>query len=330
MADLLNAKPELLCIDDYQPLLNLLLNIQSTIQCKIQIKAFYICCKSLLSQENEFENSKIIDYNYCTDLWNKITHQTFRAITSNNMSASEYHNVLQILLKYKKNDSENFVSNIIEVYSTSSIKKNNQSLLTLLSILQTYNLSTSENNQTLRNNLLNWLYGKFNPDQIKSIILDDEKIDPQILGKVTTACILINDDNNLSINTIENIDFTQYEEFINMLENDLLAKSLSTLIVSKIKNQNNETEINELPLPNDINFIIIDNVVEHLCQLVSYENIIYEGNLEKLLNILSKAELCLHILNELINVGALNKERFKKCEITKKLQLKLQEIEVFI
>lgn len=336
-ADLLECYTNVLLADDYQPILQLLSDFQVIIQYPIQVKYFIKCCRALLEKEDELYRStvgsRILNREFCDGIWNKITETTFRLSTANTSVSSEFHSLLALLIKHRKFASMGFIKNVLQTYSTNSIKSSNLSVVTLIAIFETINVDSLENSKQLICDFLTWLHPSNRRICLKSALTNYDQISVANKARITVLCLLTSSEKRIlqSEKDEESSIQTEYDQEIREIEKNIQLKSLNT-IIEMIQPEVHHEEF--IQLPTNVTSVLNEELYDHFSGLVSFDHSggdVAMENLNKTENIiklLQNTEFCLEILDNLIKYGALNEEKFKNIIFAKKLKLMLQSIEL--
>lgn len=335
LSKLLQKYPSKFEASDYQPLLHILENVPSEIQYSIQIKIYANIIRVMLSKEQNFLNScKIINENSCNTIWMNISQMLFRKASANLLDTISYIKCLQVLIEYKKMPSPTFINSVIQTIITNSIKKSNEGIELLITILKNFDIELINNSEQIILNILHWLHFKDSKTNLMQSV-NKINIHTEIIANLTAVCLLSKIDEIEILPIAKDNATTDDEIYLDNLEKEILFKSLDKLIVVEGVDERiilNNENIN-LPLQSELKTIINEIYLEKLFILIGGLSREYDEQIDKeydyFIYLLSSLELSLHIVNKLIQYDSLDNDKFDKYFLTKRITLKISQIEMF-
>jgi hypothetical protein len=249
------------------------------------------------------------------------------------------------MIKYKKCVTDDFIISLIANFESNSIKKTNISLTTLVEIMKSYNLESIKDHNVLIKSILNYNHQASKTLNLKTIIMNDGKIDSKIVAKLSVMCILSKTDViNFEVDPERDQPFVasffsekknnNYISSVKDVERLLLLKSMDSFIFgTKPLAPKTEPKVSAA-LQDELKCVIDEDLFEYLRNIMQLDKpaAVDRSKLDELVHntemILSNIGLYLQILNELMRFQSLNDEKFQKCILTKKTQFYLQELEV--
>lgn len=262
--------------------------------------------------------------------------------TSNSKLCIDYHILLQVLIKYQKYPSSNFILDIINTFLSNSTKRTDVTLSTLVTILESFNLDSLENSD-LCTKILKYLFEKPNVYHLKSVIMNVEKINPSILGQLTVICCLSKTDvfnfnqksdvMNHFVHWKQN-ELKSYKTEMDEITHLILQKYLEKLVI-----EDDDFLVGENPeapksMPVDLKCIIDEEILKSLSTVMPFnenpppEDADSDAISFYLQSVLENAELNAHILNQFLLYDALNRDKFDSSPIRKELNFRLQLLDM--
>lgn len=336
LAEVVSRCPAVLGEEDYQPLLHLLSSIQPKLQLSSQLKAFRLCSLALLNFEKQecFKKSVIINSTYCMELWHKIIECCFRCSTSNSKAAADNHLVLQLLITHRKYPSTTFLNSVLQAFYSYSIVRTNVTVSTISSMLAAVPLEALGNVQEAADKLFNYLFPKSRETQAKGILHNKERLDVKLLAAISVSCSVtkhVQSDNvgmskASTLAAVPRDKYFEVDKIIRDAEEHILLKSAKKLLVTA------KLGLRLMETAPSVTYNVHEKTFEVLCVALNFEKhtlpIENDALCKGLINIICDIELYLEILNDLLAHGALTKDAFEKCLITKKIVFKIQEMEL--
>lgn len=347
LAHLLTDFPHVLQAEDYQSLLKLLKDFKPTIQHALHMKHFIRIINVMLSKEQELKlNSTYIRESYCTEHWHHIMELSFKQAATDKMQL-ENLDLMRILIENKVIVSHDFIKEVIsEVTKMSHIKKSNQSISLLISILRNVNIDMIENAATLKMAVIKWLSAKAKLSELKKVIETGSTVDKQLISELYVLCVLSRQTNNNKrshqmeqVNMQEDADVSEHKMFIADMVHNLQYRMLSKLIVSdnlECTKSNKSHLIETLPeSKNDVKAFINETMFTELENLIhddnSNENInsTNETSLENFHSVATSLATYVNILNALVGYESIDSENFYKY-LEKRIFLKVGQLNAIV
>lgn len=255
--------------------------------------------------------------------------------------------LMRILIENKVIVSHDFIKEVIgEVTKMSHIKKSNQSISLLISILRNVNVDMIENVATLKMAVMKWLSAKAKLSELKKVIESSSTIDKQLISELYVLCVLSRQENTNKrshqteeASVQEDADVLEHKMFIADMVQNLQYRMLSKLIVSdnlQCTKTNESNLIETLPeSKNDVKAFINETIFTELENLLhddnANENInsTNETSLENFLSVATSLVTYVNILNALVGYESIDSENFYKY-LTKRIFLKVGQLNAIV
>uniref|UniRef100_A0AAG5D6U4 Serine/threonine-protein kinase ATM n=1 Tax=Anopheles atroparvus TaxID=41427 RepID=A0AAG5D6U4_ANOAO len=331
--------------EDYQAMLQLLCDIQPSLQLTEQLHAFYRCCVVLLNFErtDAFRSlvGSMISEAFCRKRWTKIFTTAFRGCTSiATQESAENNTLLQLLVKHRKYPSVSFLAGtVLKAFYTHAVKKTNVNVATVQAILETLaSVECLGNVDEVLEPLFNYLYPQTRESQVKHIIHSHERLDAKLLAKISVLAVVtkhaVDDEtksNHLGGRSLNGgATYDEQDAILSSLEHSLLRRNVDELITME-KPGVSRTHDSVPPL--EVTYNVTESLFEKLCNALNQKekHTIPDNNCMLtiiFINIIYEMELYLEMLNILLRHKAYDEGQCKKCILAKKVQLKFQEVEL--
>ncbi|KAJ6636448.1 Serine-protein kinase ATM, partial [Pseudolycoriella hygida] len=308
--------------EDFQPLLQLCFDFQSTIELPIHIQTLRRLIQVLLVKELEFDKSSLVNKAFCDDLWEKIARNATRSSATNRPNLLENTKLLETLVTYKQLPSA-FIQSIFDTYLSSSIPRTNQSILLLIAIFQHVHVDALNNSERLRSDTLTWLHTTSMAMELKNISSCDV-IDVQLKAELSVLCLFSKIDSNVSSRS----KHSPFDDKSNMsdTETKILFRCLKKMIFAQSIDRET-VHCEPLPQANEIRSIINETILKKLeAMLLDVE--MSDNPFEDAINVLSLLHLFVLILNELIAYKAMDQKSLDASYFTKKMKFKIEQLDL--
>lgn len=325
LAQLLNDQPHSLTDEDFQPLLKLLFDFQSTIEYPIQIQTLRRIAHVLLVKESEFNSSPLINKEFCDDMWQKIAQNASRSSATNRPNLLENTKLLQTLVAHRQLPAA-YIQSILETYLSSSIPRTNQSILLIITLFQHTNIDSLDNSERLRSDTLNWLHTTSMAMELKNISSCDV-IDVKLKAELSVLCLFSKVDSSFYPQSIDS--HCDHKRLMDDIETKILCRCLKKMLFteSAIKSENEFQRSESLPQANQIRSIINETHSRKLESMLTDVQMT-DNPFEDVINVVSSLHLFVLILNELIGYKALDQKSFEASYFTKKIKFKIEQLDL--
>lgn len=324
LAQLLHDQPSRLTNEDFQPVLQMLHDFQSTIEFPIQIQTLRRIVQALLAKESEFSASPLIDRAFCDGVWNKIAQNASRSSVTNRLNLLENTKLLETLVSRKQLPKQ-FLQTIFETY-LSSIPRTNQSIALIIAIYQHTNINSLDNAERLRSDTLNWLHTTSIAMELKNISSSDV-IDVKLKAQLSVLCLFSKVD---SLNSLPKSGECESDNKTQMdsLETKILYRCLKKMIFTEeLTNDLTSRSESSLPQANQIRSIVNESYSQKL-EAVLDDVQMTDNPFDDLINVLSSLHLFVLISNALIAYKALDQKAFDSSYFTKKIKFKVEQLDL--
>ncbi|XP_058119753.1 serine/threonine-protein kinase ATM [Anopheles ziemanni] len=330
--------------EDYSTVLQLLCDIQPSLQMPEQQQAFYRCSRVVLEfeQTDTFRSliGSVIDEAFCRERWTKITTTTFRGCTSTAAKESAESNaLLQLLIKHRKYPNISFLSGtVLKAFYTHAIKKTNVNVATVQVILETLaSVECLGSVDEVLDPLFNYLFPQTRESQAKEILHSKERLDAKLLAKISVLAVVAkhsseNDDEKKQEKLSKRAQkhgasFHEQEDRLKSLEQTLLWQNVDELVTME---DVDICQTIESKPSLEVTYNVNEALFEKLTKAINFEKHTLPDNsgmlAMALVNLCYDMELYLEILNVLLLHGAYDEAQCDKCLLAKKVQFKFQEI----
>lgn len=337
MAQMLSDFSSLLAAEDYLPLVKMLSDYQATIQYPIQIDSFIRITKTMLSNESALkENSAIISgfSHRITEYWHKIMKFSFKQAATNKMQSNNL-NLVRTLIENKVFVSHEFIKSIInDMVKTSSVKKSNDSIGLLISIMRNVNVNLVEGIVELKIEIINWMSCNVKASELKKVIQNDSELDKTLIAELYVLCIISKPTEKIIIHTPkaqqypENKDDYEFEKLLRDLEMCLNYQTLIKLVAIENQEETKSKQfknIDVLPNTDEIDVIINDRTNDALeTSLNSDDNVgSFQNPLDEINAISTSLITYVGILNQLVLHKVFDVDGFEKSNIKKRILVQM-------
>lgn len=325
LAQLLNDHPECVNDEDYQPLLQLLLDFQPTIEFPIQIHTLRRIVQVLLVREPSFDTSKVINKDFCDGIWLKVAQNALRTSANNRPNLLENTKLLQTLVTHKQLPAT-FIQSIFETYLSSSIPRTNQSISLIVAIFQHVNIDSLGNSDRLRYDTLNWLHTTSLAMELKNISSCDV-IDVKLKAELSILCLFSKVDASICLQPKDLP--SEPNTIMADIQVKILFRCLKKMIFSQLhQNRMDERAYSEsLPEPYQIRSIINENHSRKFEAMLTDVQMT-DNPFEDVFNVVSSLHLFVLLLNELITYQALDQHSLDSSYFAKKMKFKVEQLDL--
>ncbi|XP_041786934.1 serine/threonine-protein kinase ATM-like [Anopheles merus] len=323
--------------DDYAQLLQLLCNVQPSLQSPHEHDAFYQCCSVLLAFEQKSThrslNTAAASGESIGELWAKMIAAAFRACTNTAARTCAKSNLLlQLLIRHRKYPNVGFLnSTVLEAFYTYAVEKTNLNVGTVLSILETVgNAECLGSVDGVLTKLLNYLYPQTRETQSKAILHAKERLSAKTLARISilcvvTTCCAMDETERHTHAGVHDTFYRERDGQLQTLEQRLRYHSLEELLA--LEQHKKEGIDAESPQGSArISYNINEPLFLRLCEVVSFDkHILPDGNYflaDGLACICDDLELYLEMLNILQLHAAYDEQQCTRSPLYKKVLLK--------
>lgn len=329
--------PHVLEAEDYQSLLKLLTDFKPTIQHSLHMKCFISIANVMLRKEHELKKSStLIMVSFCTEHWHKIMEMSFKQAETDK---TQLENVIlmRVLIDHKVFVSHDFVKNIITaIAKTQTIKKSNNSIELLISVLRNVNTDMIEGIKDLKIAIIQWLSSKVKLSELKKVIENNNTLDKHLVAELYVRCVLSRHEEDIStksyrpaIETVENdFDVQEHDLLIADIVQNLQYRMLSKLVVSDTIEHTDNREastIHELPERNAVKACVDELLNNELEKAIHDSDSSNDHSIENFNSICTSLATNVSILNCRVGFESINGEDFLK-DLTKKVFFKISQL----
>lgn len=324
LAQLLTDNPGCLTDEDFQPLLQLLLDFQSTIEYQIQLQTLRRIVQVLLVKEPEFCASQMVNNEFCDSIWHRIVQNASRSSATNRTTLLENTKLLQTLVTHKQLQVAS-IQSILETYLSSSIPRTNQSIKLIIAIFQHTNIDSLANSERLRSDTLNWLHTTSMAMELKNISSCDV-IDVKLKAELSVLCIFSKVDLNFLIQSTD-ADPSEHKCQMDKLETKILFRCLKKMIFTELSTGNESFRTDTLPQAHQIRSIINETYSRKFESMFSDVQMT-DQPFEDVVNVVSSLHLFASVLNAMVAYKALDEKSFQTSFFTKKIKFKVEQLDL--
>uniref|UniRef100_A0A182Y8C8 Serine/threonine-protein kinase ATM n=1 Tax=Anopheles stephensi TaxID=30069 RepID=A0A182Y8C8_ANOST len=332
--------------EDYMRLLQLLCNIQPSLQSPHEHNAFYRCCAELLAFEQKptYKPLATVLKEEQTELWNKIVAATFRGCTNTAArTCSESNLLLQLLIRHRKYPNIGFLhGTVLEAFYTYAVEKTNTNVGTVLSVLDTVgNVERLGSVDAVLTKLFNYLYPQTRETKSKAILHAKERLSAKLLAQISILAVVTKRSapeqrdhqvprkaDRAQRTVLRECLYYEQDERLQALEHRLRLHSLEELMELA---EDSPKRKHGLPTTEPVyRYNINDPLFARLCELVKFDtHILPDENdflVDGLICICYDLELYLQMLNVLLLHEAYNEQQCSKSTLYKKVLLKFDQL----
>lgn len=333
--------PHLLDAEDYQPLLKLLKDFKPLIQYSLQMKYFICMVEVMLSKEPQLKaNSTQIRESFCTEHWHQIMELSFKQAATDKMQL-ENLDLMRVLIENKvAHDSHDFIKGVIkEITKMVHIRKSNNAISLLISILRNVSTDMIEGIQDLKVTVINWLSSKYKLSELKNVIQNNGSFDQQLVSELYVLCVLSRQGNSYNkswhshaIDVQEDADVREHILLIENVVENLQYRMLSKLIVSDVKpiHEHHDLEpIEKLPAKNEVKAIVNERTFVELDKTISDDSSLNENSTENFNNIAASLATSVNVLNALVGYESFDCDNFQAF-LQKRIFFKINQLNLMV
>lgn len=314
--------PHVLQVNDYQALLDLLLEYKSTIQHPLHMEYFIRMAAMMLRKEHELQQSS---NSFCVERWHKIMELSFKQAETDKTQL-ENVDLMRVLIDNKVIVSHNFVKNIIiAIAKTQTIRKSNSSIRLLMSVLQNVNVDMIDDISNLKKAIIHWLTAKIKLSELRKVIENNNTIEKRLVAELSVLCALSRQEStrdkmiDQSIVTEVHHDDSEINEhmsFIDELVQCLQYRMLSKLVVNHTKHSKWQSAvgIEKLPEPNEVKASLNESINAELEKAIGDANSAddIENSIESFNSICTSLATNVNILNSRVGYESIDGDNFLK------------------
>uniref|UniRef100_A0A336N0J5 CSON008049 protein n=1 Tax=Culicoides sonorensis TaxID=179676 RepID=A0A336N0J5_CULSO len=337
--------PELITNDDYETILQLLSDFQTRIQKPEEFYGFYIGVKSLLDYEKK--NQTCINQKQLNEYWENISKNAVRNCCSINPVSNENLLLLRLILIHKQHKGEQFIESLLGTYFTDSIRRSNDSIHTLITILLTFNIHIFKDVDAKVEKILAFLLcKKMNEKKLLSEKFFD-KADPVLIAKCVVLCNLhkttfnesiksewLEESVNFGLDKWETDEYKIYVRALNSIKDAILIQLNHKPIIETI--EKNEGK-NSSPLLSQESVVVIDEtsfgsfcakILPAESQMACSQTTDDQESVPDLMqDKMYKLAIVIHTFNFFIKVNAVSRETFDKFRLSKLIGIIIPTLE---
>lgn len=261
---------------------------------------------------------------------------------TNNANAENHHILLQLLLEYKKFDSPNFITTIINAFTSHTVIRTDITFQTIIRILENFNVDSLKDSKDVITRLMDYVQPKLVASDLRLNFMTSNKISSNITAQLYVMCCLVKTDvidfggrKTESATDTHWLSSTPHLVHIQQMENNLRIKMTDKLAMEDFNFKDRLSIGSKLKgLPNEVKCILIESFTTKLCEKVvtGIPEMSENGDIDLIISnvqrLLSTVELKINIVNELISYEALKVDNYEKFLLTKRIGIELQGVEV--
>lgn len=321
-AHLLESQPMCVQATDLQPILQMLHDFQLTIQYPVQVVVLHRIVRVLL-QIDVHNDSLVINDEFFTDIWHKISQTTFRT-SSLNLLAENIRLLRQIVSSRQKLPNS-FIESIVKTLLSNSIRKSNDGVQLLIDIFKHYNVDVLDSDYRIQT--MKWLL------KTEQVLMNFESIRVEHVAELTTLCLFSKIDSSIIKHTTSlKIPVSAFAEYETALRKQLNFKSLTKLIVCQKSVVDDRSPKLKLPQPNAIKSVVNEMYFQKLFEMLNPDRELEESanSLDAFNRVTSTLVLYLQLLNSLIAYESMDKVGLTKTFLCKKAYFKVEQLDMCV
>ncbi|XP_013106382.2 serine/threonine-protein kinase ATM [Stomoxys calcitrans] len=190
LAEIANEIDNIINIANYEQLLNATASILQHYTNAKNMRSVRFLLTKLLYKEKEFLATRSIPCNYCQDAWLKVVQLLISDTSSCPDVISEKQIILQKLIAHDKLSIDH-CSTVISSFLTNAGLRRSECVVTLQDIFKNADSIGLDKTSIVVSQCITWLYGDKDRNEAKSILLNVEPINPNLIAE-TCAIAVIN------------------------------------------------------------------------------------------------------------------------------------------
>lgn len=338
LSKLLNEYPNLIQVDDYQPLLQMLSDFQPKIKYSIQGKVFNDLVRSMVTTEITLKaKSTSLSENFCTNHWHKIMQMALKNCATSNETAEQNVQLLQIMIENSYIVSYAFVETIAKEISSNTIKKSTSSVRLMITIFQNVNMDRLTSAESIKASVINWLSPKVAASELIRNIGNEENIHIALIAELYVLCILSKTEKSAKL-SIEHSEPTKptdgndFEAIVTNLKRQFSYQFFDKLVavncIRDVDGLLKKATSSELPEAKSIDVVLSETLYSELEKSLNPDDDFQPSTntMDDFVIIASSLTTYIHILNQLLANNAFDRIKYEKSFLYKRIAIKIGQL----
>lgn len=339
LSAIITDQPEKLTVNDFQQLLQLVTDFQQKLSLSTQITVMAIVCSILMQNYGQFRQCNIINEQFCDKNWQTMAETAFR--TTNSSLFTENIRFIQLFFRHQIPLPKDLIGTLLKTLLSNSMRKTNDSIELIGLIFANFNVNTLSTGQDIQSKALRWLYPTLQQLSLKNLLSSDGDRNVATVAKVTVLCIFSKtksmDDHHLR-SASSDPSHAIYRTNVKKLKENLLFKSCVQLIgLNCLPHEAKQIATPKLPKQNELKSVIDEKMFDQLAQVLNEHDANTgdadaDSSMSNMFDVAvthcSATSLYANILDKLIAYESLDRDRFLKNFLLKKVQLKIGQIDM--
>lgn len=327
----------LIQIEDFQPLLQMLSDLQPKVKYSVQGKVFNDLVRVMVIAESDLKakGTGILE-SFCTEHWHRIMQMALKNCATSNETAEQNVHLLQIMIENGYIVSYAFIETIAKEISSNTMKKSTATIRLLIAIFQHVNMDLLTSGDEIKAAVINWLSPKIAASELKRVIGNEENIDIALIAELYVLCVLSKTDklSKLSFeyteptstyeNTFDAIIDNLKQQFSYQYFDRLMAVNCSQEIERQSKHQNSPV----LPEAKTIDVVLSEKLYSELEKSLNPDDNFQSSTntLDDFAIIASSLTTYINILNQFFACNAFDYVRYEKSFLYKRIAIKIGQL----
>lgn len=337
LSKILTEYTNLIQVEDFQPLLQMLSVLQPKVKYSVQGQVFNDLVRVMVREETglKAKSSGILE-SFCTEHWHRIMQMALKNCATSNEAAEQNVQLLQIMIENGYIVSYAFIETIAKEISSNTMKKSTASVRLLIAIFQHVNMELLTSGDEIKASVINWLSPKIAASELKRVIGNEEDIDIALIAELYVLCVLSKTEkpSKLSFEHVEP-NSTDENTFDAIIEN--LKRQFSYQFFDKLMTVNCSQEIERLsknqigsvlPEAKSIDVVLSENLYSELEKSLNPDDNLQSSTntLDDFAIIASSLTTYINILNQFLAYNAFDNVRYEKSFLYKRIAIKIGQL----
>lgn len=337
LSKLLIDYPNLIQHEDYQPMLQILSDLQPKIKYSNQAEVFNDLVRIMVAEESGLKvKGNNISNSFCSDRWHRIMQMALKNCATSNQIAEYNVQLLQIMIENGYIVSYAFIETIVKELSSNTIKKTTSGVRLMIAIFQSVNMDLLTSGEEIKASVIKWLSPKIDASELKRVIGNEENIEVALIAELYVLCVLSKTDKSSKL-SFEHTEPTQNDEnsFDTIIEK--LKRQFSYQFFDKLMAVDCSREIDRLsmrkigsvlPEPKPIDVVFSENLYSELEKSLNPDDSFQPSPnaMDDFAIIASSLTTYIHILNQFLAYNAFDQSKYEKSFLYKRIAIKIEQV----
>lgn len=335
---LLGDYPKLIRVEDYQPILRMLSDLQSKIKYSVQAKVFNDLVGTLVAEEARLKvnsTGTILD-SFCTEHWHKIMQMALKSCATSNEIAVQNVELLRIMIENGYIVSHAFIETIAREILSNTIKKSTTSVCLMIALFHNVNMDVLMSGDKIKASVINWLSPKVDASELKRIIGSEADIDIALVAELYVLCILskTNKSNKLSFENVQRMhcDGSSFDVIIANMRRQFSYQLFDRIMAidcsRDVDRATAQKWSSSLPEANTIDVVMNEKLYAELERSLNPDDNFQPSPnaMDDFTIIASSLNTYVNILNQFVVYNAFDHAKFEKSFLCKRIAIKITQL----